>query len=102
MQNASSHLRYDDISQRPGEPEELQRVLQAQGAVVLHVVLDAVVYVGDLADVIAAALHAEVSLQFGPALEHQLQGLTVIKLQVCGAGRPNTSLIFSVVVGVQY
>lgn len=48
----------------------------------LRVVFDAVVDVGDLADVVAAALHAEVSLQLGPALQHQFQGLTVVKLQV--------------------
>lgn len=76
------NLRDDDISQRFGQPEELQRVLQPQGAVVLHVVLDAVIDVGDLADVVAAALHAEISLQLGPALQHQLQSLTVVQLQI--------------------
>ena len=50
--------------------------------VVLQVVLDAVVDVGDLADVVAPVLHAEVPLQFGPALKHQFQRLTVVKLQI--------------------
>ncbi len=76
------NLRYDYVSQRSGQPEQLQRVLQADGGVVLRVVFDAVVDVGDLADVVAAVLHAEVSLQFGPALQHQLQRLAVVKLQV--------------------
>lgn len=48
----------------------------------LRVILDAVVDIRDLADVIAAVLHAEVPLQLGPALQHQLQRLTVVKLQV--------------------
>lgn len=76
-------LWYDDVSQCSGQSEELQCVVQAQRGVVLRVVLDAVVDVGDLADVVAAALHAEVPLQLGPALQHQLQGLAVVQLQVC-------------------
>ena len=78
------HLWYDYVCQGAGQTEQLQRVLQAQRGVVDHVVLDAVVDVGNLADVVAAALHAEVPLQLGPALQHQLQGLTVVQLQVWG------------------
>lgn len=77
------NLRDDDIGQSSRQPEQLQRVLQGQRGVVLRVVLDAVVDVGDLADVVAAILGAEVPLQFGPALQHQLQCLTVVELQVC-------------------
>lgn len=76
------YLGDDDVRQGPGQAEEVQRILQAQRGVVLRVVLDAVVNVGDLADVVAPALGAEVPLQLGPALQHQLQGLTVVQLQV--------------------
>lgn len=48
----------------------------------LHVVFDAVVDVWDLADIVATILHLEVLLQFGPASQHQFQGLTVIQLDV--------------------
>ena len=77
-------LGYDYISQGAGQSEQLQRVLQSKRSIVLRVVFDAVVDVRDLADVIAAILRAKVSLQFGPALQHQLQRLAVVKLQVCG------------------
>lgn len=80
----SFDLGYDYVSQGAGQSEQLQRVLQSERSVVLWVVFDAVVDVWDLADVIAAILRAKVSLQFGPALQHQLQRLTVVKLQVCG------------------
>ncbi len=78
----SFYLWYDDVSQRTGQSEQLQCVLQPNGSVVLRVIFDAVVDVRDLADVVAAVLHAKVSLQFGPALQHQLQRLAVVKLQV--------------------
>lgn len=81
-----SDLRDDDVGQSSGQPEELQRVLQAQRGVVDDIILDAVVDVGDLADVIASVLHPEISLQLRPALQHQLQSLTVVQLQVCGGG----------------
>ncbi|MCJ8734299.1 hypothetical protein PDJAM_G00233660, partial [Pangasius djambal] len=68
-------LRNDDVRERTRQSEELQRVLQAQRAVVLRVILHTVVDVGNFADVIAAILHAEVPLQLGPALEHELQSL---------------------------
>lgn len=77
-------LGYDYISQGAGQSEQLQRVLQSKRSIVLRVVFDAVIDVRDLADVIAAILRAKVSLQFGPALQHQLQRLAVVKLQVCG------------------
>lgn len=77
-------LGYDYISQGAGQSEQLQRVLQSKRSIVLRVVFDAVVDVRDLADVIATILRAKVSLQFGPALQHQLQRLAVVKLQVCG------------------
>lgn len=48
----------------------------------LHVIFDAVVDVRYLADIVAAVLHLEVLLQFGPASQHQLQGLTVMQLDV--------------------
>lgn len=80
----SLNLWYDYVSQGAGQSEQLQRVLQSNRRVVLRVVFDAVVDVRDLADVIAAVLHAEVSLQLGPALQHQLQRLAVVQLQVCG------------------
>lgn len=85
------NLWYDYVSQGPGQPEQLQRVLQSERGVVLRVVFDAVVDVRDLADVISSVLHAEVSLQFGPALQHQLQRLAVIKLQVCGEAQDGLS-----------
>lgn len=37
----------------------------------LHIVLDAVIDIGNLADVVAPVLHAEISLQLAPALQHQ-------------------------------
>lgn len=74
------YLRNDDVSERTRQPEELQRVFQAQRAVVLCVILHTVIDVGNFADVIAAILHAEVPLQLGPALEHELQSLTVVQL----------------------
>lgn len=77
-----SNLWDDYVSQSAGQSEELQRVLQADGGVVLRVVLDAVVDVRDLADVVAAVLHAEVPLQLRPALQHQLQRLAVVQLQI--------------------
>ena len=79
------HLWYDYVGQGAGQAEELQRVLQAQRGVMLRVILHTVVDVGDLADVVAAALlHVEVPLQLGPALQHQLQGLAMVQLEVCG------------------
>lgn len=84
---ATFDLRYDDVGQRSREAEELQGVGQVQRGVVLRVVLDAVVDVRDLTDVVAAALHAEISLQFGPALQHQLQRLAVVQLQILRGGR---------------
>lgn len=60
--SSGSHLWDDDVRQSSRQPEQLQRVLQAQTGVVDDVILHAVVDVGDLTDVIAAVLHAEVSL----------------------------------------
>ena len=77
-----SHLWDDDVGQSSRQSEQLQCVLQAQGGVVDNVVLHTVVDVWDFTDVVAAVLHAEISLEFGPALQHQLQSLTVVQLQV--------------------
>lgn len=77
-----SHLRDDDVSQGSRQSEQLQHVLKAQSSVVDDVVLDTVVNIRYFTDVVAAVLHAEVSLEFGPALQHQLQCLTVVQLQV--------------------
>lgn len=74
------YLRNDDVSERTRQPEEFQHVFQAQRAVVLCVILHTVIDVGNFADVIAAILHAEVPLQLGPSLEHELQSLTVVQL----------------------
>lgn len=73
----------DDVSQSPGQSEQIQRVLQPQGCIVYNIVLHAVVNVRYLADVIAAILHVEVSLELRPALQHQLQCLAMVQLQVC-------------------
>lgn len=56
------HLWDDDVSQSSRQSEQFQGVLEAEGGVVDDVVLDAVVNVGDFTDVVAAVLHAEVSL----------------------------------------
>ena len=58
----SSHLWDDDVSQSSRQSEQLQRVLQAQSCVVYNIVLHTVVDVRYFADVVAAVLHAEVSL----------------------------------------
>lgn len=75
-----SYLWNDNVGQSTRQSEQLQCVLQAQRGVVNDVVLHAVVDVWYFADVIAAILHAEVSLKLGPALQHQLQCLTVVQL----------------------
>ena len=72
----------DDVGQGLGAVVDLHHVVQLEGAVVLHVVLDAVVDVRDLADVVASVLHFEVLLQFRPTAQHQLQRLAVIQLDV--------------------
>jgi len=59
---------------------------------VLHVVLDAVIDVGDLADVVAAVLHLEVLLQLGPAAQHQLQRLAVVQLDVWEKGNDSSQV----------
>lgn len=76
------YLWYDYVSQCTGQSKELQCVLQAERGIVLRVIFDAVVDIRDLADVVASILHAKISLQFGPTLQHQLQSLAVVKLQV--------------------
>lgn len=76
------NLWYDYVSQGTRQSEKLQCVFQSKRGVVLRVIFYTVVDVRDLADVVAPVLHAEISLQFGPALQHQLQRLTVVKLQV--------------------
>lgn len=58
---------------------------QLQASIVLDVVLDTVIDVRDLADIVTSVLQSEVLLQLPPALQHQLQGLTVVQLQVCQA-----------------
>lgn len=77
-----THLWDDNIRQSSRQSEQFQCVLQAQSSIVDDVVLHAVVNVWNFTDVVAAVLHAEVSLEFGPALQHQLQCLTVVQLQV--------------------
>lgn len=72
----------DDVGQSSRESEQLQSVLQAQSSIVDDIILHTVVNVGYFTDVVAAVLHAEVTLEFGPALQHQLQCLTVVQLQV--------------------
>lgn len=76
------YLRNDYVSECTRQPEELQGVLQAHRAVVLRVILHTVIDVRNFADVIAPVLHAEVPLQLGPALEHELESLTVVQLQI--------------------
>lgn len=76
------YLGYDHICQGFGELEEFSCALQLQSTVVLYIILDAIIYIRDLADVIAPILHAEISLQLTPALQHQFQSLTVVQLQV--------------------
>lgn len=83
----SFNLWYNYVSQSTGQSEQLQCVLKSKRGVVRWVVFDTVIDVRDLADVIAAVLHAKVSLQFGPALQHQLQRLAVVKLQVWGIAK---------------
>lgn len=76
--NAVSHvyrilyLGDDDVRKCSGQTEKLQRVLQIQRTVVLGVIFHTIIDVRDLTNVIAAVLHAEVTLQFGPALQHEL------------------------------
>lgn len=65
------YLWYDHICQGFGESEELSCAFQLQSTVVLHIILDAVVNIRDLADVITPIFHAEISLQLTPALQHQ-------------------------------
>lgn len=62
------YLWYDYISQSTGQSEKFPRVLQVKRGIMLKVIFDAVVDIWDLADVVAAILHAEVSLQLRPAL----------------------------------
>ena len=50
--------------------------------VVLQIVLDAVVDVGDLADVINVGVEPEVFDQFAPATLHQLPRFTVVQNHV--------------------
>lgn len=70
--SGATYLRDDYVGQRLGQVVDLHHVVQLEGAVVLHIILDAVVDVRDLADVVAAVLHFEVLLQLGPAPQHQL------------------------------
>lgn len=74
------YLWYDDVCQRSWQGEQFHSVLQAQGTVVLNIILHTVIDVWNLADVVASVLHVEVPLQFRPALEHHLQSLTVVQL----------------------
>lgn len=78
----SSDLWDNNVSQSPRQPEQLQCVLQAQRSIVNDIIFHAVINVRYFANVVAAVLHAEVPLKFGPALQHELQCLTVIQLQV--------------------
>ena len=77
-----AYLWDDDVGQGLGALVDLHHVVQLEGAVVLHVVLDAVVDVRDLADVVTSVLHSEVLLQFRPTAQHQLQRLAVVQLDV--------------------
>ena len=73
----------DKIGKGLGAQEQLLGALKLQGLlVVLQVVLDAVVDVGDLANVVLARLKLVVLLQFGPATVQQLPGLAVVQLQL--------------------
>lgn len=72
------YLGDDDVRKCSGQTEKLQRVLQIQRTVVLGVIFHTVIDVRDLTNVIAAILHAEVTLQFGPALQHELESLAVV------------------------
>lgn len=65
------YLWYDHICQGFGESEELSCAFQLQCTVVLHIILDAVIDIRDLADVITPIFHAKISLQLTPALQHQ-------------------------------
>lgn len=56
------NLWYNYISQGAGQPEQLQCVLKPQRCVVLRVIFDAVIDIGDLADVVTPILHAEITL----------------------------------------
>lgn len=76
------YLGYDHICQGFRESEELSCAFQFQCTVVLYIILDAVVDIGDLANIVTATLHAKISLQLTPALQHQFQSLTVVQLQV--------------------
>lgn len=76
------YLWYDDICQRSRQGEEFHSSLQAQGTVVLNIILHTVIDVWDFADVVASTFHVEVPLQFRPALQHHLQSLAVVQLQV--------------------
>lgn len=76
------YLWYDYVCQRSGQGEEFHSILQAQGTVVLSIILHTVIDVWDLTDVVSSALHVEVPLQFRPALQHHLQSLAVVQLQI--------------------
>lgn len=65
------YLGYDHICQGFGEFEEFGCAFQFQRTVVLYIIFDAVIDVRDLADVVTPILHAEISLQLTPALQHQ-------------------------------
>ena len=49
-------------------------------AVVLDVIFDAVVHIGDFADVVLVVFHAEVLDQLIPSPQHQLPRLRVVQL----------------------
>jgi len=51
--------------------------------VVLEIVLDTVIDVGNLADVVDVGVRPEVFDEFAPASMHQLPRLTVVKLHLC-------------------
>ena len=94
-----TYLGNDDVRQRLGAHEELVGALVLQGLlVVLQVVLDAVVDVGDLADLKLPALQLEVLLQLRPAPDQQLPRLPVVQRQVCGvhSQRVNTGQVCEV------
>ena len=80
----SAHLWYDDVRHGLGERVKVLSLAEAQDLnVVLEVVLDAVVDVGNLADVVDIRRRPEVLDELAPASLHQLPRLSMVQLHFC-------------------
>jgi len=85
----NTYLRYNNVCHGFRQRVKVLSLIEAQNFhVVLQVVLDAVVDVGNLADVVDVGIQPEIFDEFAPATLHQFPRLAVVQRNLC---RPHTA-----------